>query len=116
MTEIREQLRLDPVVVRGGFARPNLAFRVEHVRGDKARAERAAESFSAMASDGLRLDAHTIDRLAEAQARQGRLSRWGIWLGALSLAARTDCASGRGRRGFSGDGCTWRTTMASRSG
>lgn len=52
-----------------------------------SQAELAAESFSAMAADGLRLDAYTIDRLAESQARQGRLTRWGIWLGALSLLA-----------------------------
>ncbi len=52
-----------------------------------SRAELAAESFSAMAADGVRLDACTIDRLAEAQARQTRSSRWGIWVGALSLVA-----------------------------
>ncbi|MCG8562933.1 MAG: 2-polyprenylphenol 6-hydroxylase [Hyphomicrobiales bacterium] len=52
-----------------------------------SQAEQAAESFSAMAADGLRLDAYTIDRLAEAQARHGRLARWGIWIGALSLLA-----------------------------
>lgn len=51
------------------------------------RAERMALAFSDMAEDGLRLDQHSIDRIAEAQARQGRLTRWGIWLGALSLAA-----------------------------
>ena len=40
-----------------------------------------------MAEEGLRLDDHTVERLAEAQAREGRLSRIGIWIGALALAA-----------------------------
>ena len=30
---------------------------------------------------------HEAASLAESQARQSRFSRWGIWLGALSLAA-----------------------------
>jgi ubiquinone biosynthesis protein len=51
------------------------------------QAERAADAFSAMAEEGLRLDDHTVERLAEAQAREGRLSRIGIWIGALALAA-----------------------------
>ncbi|MGE3626432.1 MAG: AarF/UbiB family protein, partial [Hyphomicrobiales bacterium] len=50
------------------------------------RAERAATAFSHMAEEGLRLDGYTIERLAEAQARRGRLSRIGIWIGAISLA------------------------------
>ena len=40
-----------------------------------------------MAEDGLRLDDHTVERLAEAQARENRVSRIGIWVGALALAA-----------------------------
>ncbi len=52
-----------------------------------ARGERAAGAFAAMAEDGLQLNSHTIDLLAEAQAKRNRLSRIGIWLGALSLAA-----------------------------
>ena len=37
------------------------------------QAERTAEALSAMAEDGLRLDDHTVERLAEAQAaRTGR--------------------------------------------
>ncbi len=44
MDEIRASLRLvDPLVVRGRFERPNLAWEVEHHRGDAARAERVAE-------------------------------------------------------------------------
>lgn len=51
------------------------------------QAERAASSFAAMAEDGLRLDGHTIERIAEAQARRGSSGRWALWLGAVSLAA-----------------------------
>jgi len=51
------------------------------------QAERTAEALSAMAEDGLRLDDHTVERLAEAQARESRASRIGIWIGALALAA-----------------------------
>jgi len=52
-----------------------------------AQGERAAEAFSAMAEDGIRLDDHTIERLAEAQAKRNRLARIGIWLAAISVAA-----------------------------
>jgi ubiquinone biosynthesis protein len=51
------------------------------------QAERTAEALSTMAEEGLRLDDHTVERLAEAQGRQNRLSRIGIWVGALALAA-----------------------------
>jgi ubiquinone biosynthesis protein len=51
------------------------------------QAERTAEALSSMAEDGLRLDDHTVERLAEAQARENRASRIGIWVGALALAA-----------------------------
>jgi ubiquinone biosynthesis protein len=40
-----------------------------------------------MAEEGLRLDDHTVERLAEAQGRQDRASRIGIWVGAIALAA-----------------------------
>ena len=50
------------------------------------QAERTAEALSAMAEEGLRLDDHTVERLAEAQGRQNRASRIGIWVGALALA------------------------------
>jgi ubiquinone biosynthesis protein len=49
--------------------------------------ERTAEAFSAMAEEGLRLDDHTVERLAQAQDRQSRSSRIGIWVGAIALAA-----------------------------
>ncbi len=51
------------------------------------RAERMAHALSEMAEEGVRLDRYSIDRIADAQARRGRVSRWGIWVGALSLAA-----------------------------
>jgi ubiquinone biosynthesis protein len=51
------------------------------------QAERTAEAFSAMAEEGLRLDDHTVERLAAAQDRQNRASRIGIWVGAIALAA-----------------------------
>jgi ubiquinone biosynthesis protein len=51
------------------------------------QAERTAEALSAMAEEGLRLDDHTVERLAEAQSRENRAGRVGIWVGALALAA-----------------------------
>jgi ubiquinone biosynthesis protein len=51
------------------------------------QAERTADAFSAMFDEGLRLDEHTVERLAEAQSRQNRMSRIGIWVGAIALAA-----------------------------
>jgi ubiquinone biosynthesis protein len=51
------------------------------------QAERAADAFSALAEEGMRLDTYTVERLAEAQSRRNRWSRIGIWVGALSLAA-----------------------------
>lgn len=44
LQEIQTSLSLhDPVVIPGGFERPNLAFSVELIRGDKARVERLCE-------------------------------------------------------------------------
>jgi ubiquinone biosynthesis protein len=51
------------------------------------QAERTALALAEMARGGLRLDDDTIERLAEAQAREGRWSRWALWVGALALAA-----------------------------
>jgi len=51
------------------------------------QAERTAEALSSMAEEGLRLDDHTVERLAEAQGRENRVSRIGIWVGAIALAA-----------------------------
>ena len=49
--------------------------------------ERVGEAFAEMAEEGLRLDDHTVERLAEMQSRQNRWSRIGIWVGAIALAA-----------------------------
>jgi len=51
------------------------------------QAERVGEAFSAMADEGLRLDDHTVERLAEAQSRQTRANRIALWVGAIALAA-----------------------------
>jgi ubiquinone biosynthesis protein len=51
------------------------------------QAERTANAFSAFVEEGLRLDDHTVERLAEAQSRRNRASRIGIWVGAIALAA-----------------------------
>jgi ubiquinone biosynthesis protein len=51
------------------------------------QAERAADAFSVLLDEGLRLDNDTVERLAEAQSRRNRWSRIGIWVGALALAA-----------------------------
>jgi ubiquinone biosynthesis protein len=51
------------------------------------QAERTADAFAAMAEDGLRLDDHTVERLAQAQGRTDRGSRIGIWVAAIALVA-----------------------------
>lgn len=51
------------------------------------RVERVGEAFAEMAEEGLRLDDHTVERLAEVQNRQNRWGRIGIWVGAIALAA-----------------------------
>jgi ubiquinone biosynthesis protein len=51
------------------------------------QAERTALALADMARGGLRLDDDTIEKLATAQARQGRWSRGALWVGALALAA-----------------------------
>jgi ubiquinone biosynthesis protein len=50
-------------------------------------AERSALAFAAMAREGIRLDEHTIHRLAEQDARRNRWGRAALWVGALSLLA-----------------------------
>lgn len=50
------------------------------------QAERTVDAFSAMFDEGVRLDKHTVERLAEAQSRQNRATRIGIWIGAIALA------------------------------
>jgi ubiquinone biosynthesis protein len=51
------------------------------------QAEKALQSMAEMASTGVRLDQPTIERLAEAEARQARSGRLALWIGALALAA-----------------------------
>ena len=51
------------------------------------QAERAADAFGAMVEEGLRLDDQSVERLAEAQRRQDRVSRAGIWVAAIALVA-----------------------------
>ena len=51
------------------------------------QAERTADAFAAMAEEGLRLDEHSVERLAGAQRRQDRSTRIGIWVGAIALVA-----------------------------
>ncbi len=52
-----------------------------------ARAERTANSLSHMAAEGVRLDEHTIERLAGAQAQRNRWGRAALWIAALALVA-----------------------------
>ncbi|MGH6750066.1 MAG: AarF/UbiB family protein, partial [Methyloceanibacter sp.] len=47
--------------------------------------ERTADAFASLAEEVMRLDDDTVDRLAEAQSRQNRATRIGIWIGALAL-------------------------------
>jgi len=49
-------------------------------------ADRSAQAFAAMASNGIRLDDETVKRIARENARHGKTGRWALWLGALSLA------------------------------
>jgi ubiquinone biosynthesis protein len=51
------------------------------------QAERTALELAEMVRGGLRLDEDTVERLATAQARQGRWSRRALWAGALALIA-----------------------------
>ncbi len=52
-----------------------------------AHADRSAHAFAAMASNGVRLDDVTIQRIARESARHGKTGRWALWLGAISMAA-----------------------------
>ena len=49
------------------------------------QAERTADALVAMIEEGVRLDDHTVERLAEAQADRNRMSRVGIWICAVAL-------------------------------
>jgi len=49
------------------------------------QAERTALTLADATREGFRLDQDTVERLAAAQARQGRWSRWALLIGALAL-------------------------------
>lgn len=51
------------------------------------RAESTALALADMARGGLRLDDETVERMAAAQARHNRWTRWALWIGALALVA-----------------------------
>lgn len=51
------------------------------------QAERMAVAIATMARDGVRVDANTVQRIADADERQNRWSTRALWLGAASLAA-----------------------------
>ncbi len=57
-----------------------------HIPRLLGQAEAAADAFSAMAEEGLRLDRYTVERMADAQSRKGRMGRLALWVGAISLA------------------------------
>ena len=48
--------------------------------------EQGADAMARMAAEGVRLDAASIERLAQAEARHGRSTRVAIWLAVLALA------------------------------
>lgn len=73
MEEIRTSLGLeDPLVVRGSFERPNLAFSVELLQGDRARARRVAEL---IAQSGVDTGAGRAVIYAATRKRVAALSR-----------------------------------------
>lgn len=82
MSDIAATLSLtEPVVVRGDLSRPNLTWSVEHVRGDAARAERAAEIVAEAVAKGGRalLYAATRKRVRsthEVLRRAGLRAEW----------------------------------------
>ena len=95
---------VDPVRVRGGTARPNLMYAVEHVRGDNARAERAAALLSAAgfgrgASPG-RAVVYVATR-KRAQAVSAVLRKAGLPAGYYH-AGRSDSARANAQDAFTG--------------
>lgn len=82
MGDIRQVLGLDdPMVVVGGLRRPNLTWSVRHLRGDKARAEAAAEIVADAIAGGGRALVYAATRkrvkqVYDAVRRQVRGSEW----------------------------------------
>jgi ATP-dependent DNA helicase RecQ len=71
----------DPLIVRGDLRRPNLTWRVEHVRGDAARAARAAALVSEATASGGRAIVYAATRkrvrtLHDALRKSGIRAEW----------------------------------------
>lgn len=63
LRDVAQSLGLvDPALIRGEVRRPNLTWRVEHVRGDAARAARAAELVRSAIADGGRAIVYAATR------------------------------------------------------
>jgi ubiquinone biosynthesis protein len=60
---------------------------VGRVLGEVPRLLEQAERTAQALAEGFRLDQDTVERLASAQERHGRWSRWALWIGALALVA-----------------------------
>jgi len=103
LDEIGASLRLRaPVIVRGDFGRPNLAFEVQHLRGDEAR---FAATIEALEHAGLRTagGGRAIVYCAtrkKTEAVAERLKQAGF-AAAHYHAGRTALARDRAQRGFS---------------
>ncbi|MDX1650742.1 MAG: RecQ family ATP-dependent DNA helicase, partial [Myxococcota bacterium] len=102
MEDIRASLGLrDPVVVTGGFERPNLALSVEHHVGDKVRIERAAELIEALGlgdGSGGRAIVYAATRKNVKKIAK-TLKKRGIQAGHYH-AGRTDGARARAQEAF----------------
>nr|MBA2319663.1 ATP-dependent DNA helicase RecQ [Deltaproteobacteria bacterium] len=101
--EIRSSLRLrDPVEHLGGFLRPNLAFSVEHLLGDRARADRLVALLDAQGL-GRRADAGRVVVYASSRRRVtdvGEALRKRGFLAGWYHAGRTDGARRKAAEGF----------------
>ena len=73
-------------VRKAGESATTLARVLADVPAMLAEAERASVGVAEMARQGLRLDPATVEKIAEATSRRGRLGRVATWIGALSLA------------------------------
>jgi ATP-dependent DNA helicase RecQ len=89
---------VDPVRVVGDLARPNLVWRVEHVRGDQARASRVADVVGATSTGRVIVYAATRKRV---KAVHDVLRKSGIRGVDWYHAGRTDEVRARVQRAFS---------------
>lgn len=83
---IRSNLGPEGVLRDAGEGASALGRLIRQGPGLIARAERLAAELSAMSASGVRLDAETVERIAEADARQTRSGRVALWIAALALA------------------------------